>query len=119
MLGGVFSGLTLGLLSLDLTSLKVLCLAGTVKEQIYAKRIVPLVERHHLLLVTLLLCNAITMEALPLFLGKLVNEYVAPEPFVLTILPVCCRKGKGKREREKDKGGNQRKRTQFVHVLAP
>ena len=33
----------------------------------YAKLIIPLVEDHHLLLVTLLLSNAAAMEALPIF----------------------------------------------------
>ena len=53
-LTGIFSGLTLGLLSLDSTQLQVLSEAGKPNEQRYAKRIRPLVKRHHLLLVTLL-----------------------------------------------------------------
>jgi hypothetical protein len=70
--GVVGSGLTLGLLSLDLTTLKVLSLGGKPHEQMYAKRIMPLVEQHHLLLFTLLLSNAVVNEALPLFLDDMV-----------------------------------------------
>lgn len=36
-----------------------------------------MVERHHLLLVTLLLGNSLAMEALPIFLDRLVPPYVA------------------------------------------
>ena len=37
----------------------------------------PLVERHHLLLVTLLMGNALAMEALPIFLDRLVPSWAA------------------------------------------
>eukprot|EP00049_Salpingoeca_infusionum_P027013 m.29619 g.29619 ORF g.29619 m.29619 type:complete len:228 (-) comp9188_c0_seq2:1158-1841(-) len=74
---GIFSGLTLGMLSLDSTHLQVLIEGGKPHEQKYAKKIKPLVKRHHLLLVTLLLANAGVNETLPLFLDKLVPEYVA------------------------------------------
>ncbi len=77
LFAGVFSGLTLGLLSLDPTTLQVLSMGGKPDEQRYAKRIAPLVKRHHLLLVTLLLSNATMMETLPLFLDKLVPTVVA------------------------------------------
>nr|KJB28289.1 hypothetical protein B456_005G040600 [Gossypium raimondii] len=39
--------------------------------------ILPVVQKQHQLLVTLLLCNAVAMEALPIYLDKLFNEYVA------------------------------------------
>jgi hypothetical protein len=51
---GVFSGLTLGLLSFDTTHLEVLLRSGKPADQKNAARIAPLVKRHHLLLVTLL-----------------------------------------------------------------
>ena len=51
---GIFSGLTLGLLSLDVMSLKVLMEGGHPQERENAKKILPLVENHHQLLVTLL-----------------------------------------------------------------
>ena len=42
-----------------------------------AARVLPLIKRHHLLLVTLLLMNATANEALPIFLDKIVSEAVA------------------------------------------
>jgi metal transporter CNNM len=39
-------------------------------------RILPLVKKHHLLLVTLLLANAAAMETLPIFLDKVVPTWV-------------------------------------------
>lgn len=44
---------------------------------LYATRLLPIVRRHHLLLVTLLLCNAGCMEALPIFLEKMMPDYLA------------------------------------------
>lgn len=73
MFAGICSGLTLGLLSLDMTHLKILINSGTEKEKKYAKKILPVVAKHHYLLVTLLFCNAIAAEAMPLFLDDLVR----------------------------------------------
>ena len=41
------------------------------------KRIKPVIKNKHLLLVTLLLANAVAMEALPIFLDAIVPAYVA------------------------------------------
>ena len=76
-LAGLMSGLTMGLLSLDVMSLEVLKRGGKPKEQKYAGRILILVRRHHLLLVTLLLANAVAVETMPIFLGKITHEVVA------------------------------------------
>ncbi len=57
---------------------------GTTDEQHQAKRLLPVLKRKHLLLVTLLLFNAASAEALPLFLDELVPSYVA------IILSVVC-----------------------------
>eukprot|EP00124_Ichthyophonus_hoferi_P003912 Ihof_evm7s378 gene=Ihof_evmTU7s378 len=73
----MMSGLTIGLLSMDLTSLAVIKHGGEPHERIYASRIIPLVGHKHFLLVTLLLCNAGAMEALPIFLDKMVPSYWA------------------------------------------
>ncbi len=70
-------GLTLGLLSLDMTQLRVLSQGGEPQEKIYAIKIMPILKHRHLLLVTLLLCNAVAMEALPIFLDRLVNPIIA------------------------------------------
>eukprot|EP00339_Tiarina_fusa_P023288 CAMPEP_0117024810 /NCGR_PEP_ID=MMETSP0472-20121206/18387_1 /TAXON_ID=693140 ORGANISM="Tiarina fusus, Strain LIS" /NCGR_SAMPLE_ID=MMETSP0472 /ASSEMBLY_ACC=CAM_ASM_000603 /LENGTH=368 /DNA_ID=CAMNT_0004731345 /DNA_START=302 /DNA_END=1408 /DNA_ORIENTATION=- len=67
----------MGLMSLDMTNLKIIAKSGDPTTQKYAKRIMPLVRKHHLLLVTLLTANAIAMEALPLFLDRLVGPFFA------------------------------------------
>lgn len=108
------AGLTLGLLSVDKLQLDILCspeatdwqdrskwgstdpekAAEMAEQQVYARRIYPLVmprsqencfanEPHHLLMVTLLLMNALANEALPLFLDKLM-----PSPIVAVLVSV-------------------------------
>jgi hypothetical protein len=74
---GLMSGLTLGLMSMDMVDLEVLRRSGTPSEQRHAAGIIPLVRRQHFLLVTLLLCNAVAMEALPLFLDRLADPVTA------------------------------------------
>ncbi len=61
---GLCSGLTLGLLSIDQMSLNILLEAGAEREKKYARRLSPILAKHHLLLVTLLLwvCHTITVE---------------------------------------------------------
>ncbi len=61
-MAGLMSGLTLGLMSLDSVDLEVLKRSGTELEKKHAERIIPVVKNQHLLLVTLLLCNAAAME---------------------------------------------------------
>ncbi|XP_033098545.1 DUF21 domain-containing protein At4g33700-like isoform X2 [Anneissia japonica] len=77
LFAGLMSGLTMGLLSLDIMSLKVLSMSGKPKEKVYAKKIIPIVEKHHLLLVTLLLANAAAVESMPIFLDKITNPIIA------------------------------------------
>ncbi len=74
---GLCSGLNLGLLSLDMMTLNILKEAGTAKERRYASRIIPVVKRHHLLLVTLLLANAGAVEAMPLCLDSISDPIIA------------------------------------------
>ena len=71
------SGLTMGLLSLDVMSLQVLKEGGTPAQQRHAKRILPIIKRHHLLLVTLLLANAAAVESMPLFLDRVSDPVTA------------------------------------------
>ncbi|OIS98698.1 PREDICTED: DUF21 domain-containing protein At4g14240-like [Nicotiana attenuata] len=77
LFAGIMSGLTLGLMSLGLVDLEILQRSGTPAEKKQAATILPVVQKQHQLLVTLLLCNAAAMEALPLYLDKLFNQYVA------------------------------------------
>ena len=81
------SGLTLGLLSLDETTLLVLAEGSeSESEKRQAKALIPLVRRHHLLLVTLLLSNAVAVEAMPLFLDRLTGAITAVVVSVTAVL---------------------------------
>jgi hypothetical protein len=74
---GLMSGLTLGLLSLDILDLRVVEASGTARQAAAARKLLPLVQRPHWLLCTLLLANAACMEALPLFLDRLLDPVAA------------------------------------------
>jgi metal transporter CNNM len=74
---GLMSGLTLGLMSLSLVDLEVLAKSGTPQDRKHAEKILPVVRNQHLLLCTLLICNAAAMEALPIFLDSLVVAWGA------------------------------------------
>ncbi|KAL2229854.1 DUF21 domain-containing protein At4g14240 isoform X1 [Sesamum indicum] len=77
LFAGIMSGLTLGLMSLGLVDLEILQRSGTPTEKKQAAAILPVVQKQHQLLVTLLLCNAAAMEALPIYLDKIFNQYLA------------------------------------------
>ncbi|KAE8672264.1 DUF21 domain-containing protein [Hibiscus syriacus] len=101
LFAGIMSGLTLGLMSLSLVDLEILQRSGTITEEKQAAVILPVVKKQHQLLVTLLLCNACAMEALPITLDKMFHPLVAvflSVTFVLVfgeIIPqaVCSRYG--------------------------
>ncbi|KAJ8565889.1 hypothetical protein K7X08_008465 [Anisodus acutangulus] len=101
LFAGIMSGLTLGLMSLGLVELEILQRSGTPLEKKQAATIFPVVQKQHQLLVTLLVCNAASMEALPIYLDKIFNQYVAiilSVTFVLTfgeVIPqaICTRYG--------------------------
>ncbi|XP_031501006.1 DUF21 domain-containing protein At4g14240-like isoform X3 [Nymphaea colorata] len=101
LFAGIMSGLTLGLMSLGLVDLEILQRSGTSLEKKQAAAIFPVVQKQHQLLVTLLLCNAAAMEALPIYLDKIFHPFVAvvlSVTFVLTfgeIIPqaICSRYG--------------------------
>ena len=50
---------------------------GTEEEKLKAHRILPIIERKHLLLATLLLSNALAMESLPIFLDAIMPATLA------------------------------------------
>lgn len=83
---GLAAGLTMGLLSFDVTKLEIKTMTGTNEEKSAAAAILPIVKQHHLLLVTLLLFNSIANETLPIFLGALVPNYLAVIISVFLIL---------------------------------
>ncbi|CAN0902855.1 DUF21 domain-containing protein At5g52790 [Linum grandiflorum] len=74
---GLMSGLTLGLMSLSLVDLEVLIKAGRPDDRKNAAKILPIVKRQHLLLCTLLIGNALAMEALPIFLDSILPPWAA------------------------------------------
>ena len=74
---GLASGLTQGLLSLDTMEMTIKSRSGNADEKKYASQVLPIISRHHLLLVTLMLWNATATESLPIFLSGLVPEWVA------------------------------------------
>ncbi|QDZ19602.1 DUF21 domain-containing protein [Chloropicon primus] len=86
LFAGLMSGLTLGLLSFEEVDLLVLIKSGTERQKRHAKRIMTVFQSQHWLLVTLLLCNAVAMEALPIFLNKISNEVVAIAVSVTAVL---------------------------------
>lgn len=101
LFAGIMSGLTLGLMSLGLVDLEILQRSGSPTEKKHAATILPVVQKQHQLLVTLLLCNACAMEALPIYLDKIFHPFVAvllSVTFVLAfgeIIPqaICSRYG--------------------------
>lgn len=74
---GMMSGLTVGMMSLDDLDLEIKLNSGTDEEKMYAKKVIPIVSRHHFLLVTLLVANAAAMETLPLLLDEMFSEYLS------------------------------------------
>lgn len=74
---GLMSGLTLGLMSLSLVDLEVLAKSGQPQDRRNAEKILPLVKNQHLLLCTLLIYNAMAMEALPIFIDALLPAWGA------------------------------------------
>lgn len=69
--GGLFAGLTLGLMGQDEIYLQVIEQSGEPQERIHARRVLRLLKRgKHWVLVTLLLSNVITNETLPIVLDR-------------------------------------------------
>jgi len=79
LLGGVFAGLTLGLMGLDELHLRVLAGASDDPiEQANAKKVLRLMEKgRHWVLVVLLLGNVVTNESLPIFLDSAIGGGLA------------------------------------------
>ncbi|SJX62310.1 related to MAM3-Protein required for normal mitochondrial morphology [Sporisorium reilianum f. sp. reilianum] len=70
ILGGIFAGLTLGLMGLDMVNLQVLASSGSETERKHASKVLKLLEKgRHWVLVVLLLGNVIVNETLPVFLS--------------------------------------------------
>ncbi|KAG6865600.1 hypothetical protein C0991_001024 [Blastosporella zonata] len=77
--GGVFAGLTLGLMGLDELHLRVLATSSAdPAEQRNAKTVLNLMSKgRHWILVVLLLCNVVINESLPIFLDSAIGGGIA------------------------------------------
>ena len=80
------SGLTVGYLSVDDLTMELRMTSGTEEEKHYASQVLPVLANRHWLLVTLLLMNSFAMEALPVFLDRIVNRIWAVVISVTLIL---------------------------------
>ena len=67
----------MGMMSLDELDLEIKLYSGTDIEKSQAKKVIPVINQHHFLLVTLLVANAAAMETLPLLLDNMFNPYIA------------------------------------------
>jgi metal transporter CNNM len=72
-LSGMFSGLTLGLLSLSIEGLDIIISAGDADERRWAKKIYPMRKRGNLLLCTLLLGNTLVNASIAIISASLTN----------------------------------------------
>ena len=73
----LFSGLTLGLMSMDKTDLKILCTTGTELERQYASAIMPVRSHGSLLLCSLLLGNVLVNSVLTILMDDLTSGLIA------------------------------------------
>ncbi|KAK9508980.1 hypothetical protein O3M35_006405 [Rhynocoris fuscipes] len=74
-MSGLCSGMTVGLLSLDVTELEILNKAGTRRQQNYAHKILPIRKRTNFLLVTLSLGNVIFDTAFTLLTDSYLQSW--------------------------------------------
>ena len=86
LVAGLMSGLTLGLMSLDSMDLELLRRSGTRAERAQAAAIGPVLANPHWLLVTLVLANAASTEALPIVLDRLTDPVSAVILSIVVVL---------------------------------
>ena len=72
-MSGLFSGLNLGLMSLDPMELQIVMKSGTKSEQKFAKVIYPIRKKGNFLLCTLLLGNVLVNNTLTILLDDLTS----------------------------------------------
>lgn len=97
----LFSGLNLGLMSLDRTELKILCNTGTEKEKQYARKIEPVRNMGNYLLCSILFSNVLVNSIFTIVLEELTSGQVAVVCATLAIVifgeitpqAICSRHG--------------------------
>lgn len=97
----LFSGLNLGLMSLDRTELKILCNTGSARERQYARVIQPVREKGNFLLCSILLGNVLVNSTFTILLDGLTSGLFAVIVSTLSIVifgeitpqAVCSRHG--------------------------
>ncbi|XP_066921976.1 metal transporter CNNM2-like [Clytia hemisphaerica] len=77
VLSGMFSGLNLGLMALDVQELKLVSKSGTPRQKRYAKKIEPVRRQGNFLLCTLLLGNTLVNSSFTILLDSLTSGIVA------------------------------------------
>ena len=77
VLSGLFSGLNLGLMSLDLTSLKIVMESGSKKQKWCAKKIYPVRKHGNYLLCTILFSNVAVNSTITVLMGDITSGPVA------------------------------------------
>jgi metal transporter CNNM len=86
LFSALFSGLNLGLMSLDLTELQHLKHIGSAKEKSYALKIYPLRKKGNLLLCTILIGNVLVNSLSTLILGNYLEGVLAAAGSTLLIV---------------------------------
>lgn len=77
LVAGLMSGLTVGLSSIDPLKLNIFSAVQVEEDAGRLEKLKSILSYHHWMLVTLLLANSVAMEALPLFLEKMMPQYLS------------------------------------------
>ncbi|ODM89958.1 Metal transporter CNNM4 [Orchesella cincta] len=85
-LSGLFSGLNLGLMTLDKTELKIIMSTGSPLEKKYASKIAPVRDHGNFLLCSLLFSNVLVNATLTIFVDDLTSGLVAIAGSTLSIV---------------------------------